>query len=205
MKKTVLVIGSIVLAGVCAIALFGAGLFWHAVYIRHWEDPIVTRIAGAVPIPAARFAGSSILFRDYLADVESLKTYLSSTEAKDANLSREITDEDRKQALERLLREAAIQELAAERNVTLSDEEVQLAITSEFMAAGGDKAAFEAYLREAFRWTLQDFEKHIVRPVLFERKLAASYATDHGDDLQALQTFLDERVMRDDVVRYIKF
>lgn len=203
--KSLWVILGIFVAGACAIALFGTGLFWHAVYVRHWEDPIVMRVAEVIPLPVARFNGSPILLREYLADIESLKTYLSSAEAKEANLSRAITDEDRKQALERLLREAAIQEMATERNITLSDEEIQMAVQSEFMATGGDQAAFETYLEEIFHWTLQDFEKHIVRPVLFERKLATSYAEDHGDDLQALQTFIDERIAKEDVARYVKF
>lgn len=203
--KTAWVVLSIFIVGACAIALFGVGLFWHAVYVRHWEDPIVMRVAEAIPLPAARFNGSPVLLREYLADIESLKTYLSSAEAKEANLSRAITDEDRKQVLERLLREATIQEMATERNITLSDEEIQMAIQSEFMATGADQAAFEAYLDEIFHWTLEDFEKHVVRPVLFERKLATSYAEDHGDDLQAVQAFIDDRIEKGNVVRYVKF
>jgi hypothetical protein len=203
--KSIWVIGGIGLAGICAIALFSAGLFWHAVYVRHWEDPIVMRVAEVVPIPAARFAGTMIPLREYLADVESLKTYLASEEAVQISAKRDVRDDDREQALERLLREAAIQEMAKERKIALTDEEVQMAIQSEFMAAGGDQSAFETYLKETFRWTLEDFEKHIVRPVLFERKLAASYAEDHGGDLQAVQTSIDDRIEKEDVIRYIKF
>lgn len=203
--KTAWIILSIFIGGVCAVGLFGIGLFWHSVYIRHWEDPIVMRIAEVVPLPVARFNGSPILLREYLADVESLKTYLSSAEAKEANLSRAITDEDRKQVLERLLRESAIQEMATERNITLSEEEIQMAIQSEFMATGADQAAFEAYLEEIFHWTLEDFEKHVVRPVLFERKLATSYAEDHEGDLQAVQASIDDRIEKGNAVRYVKF
>lgn len=199
------VIAGIVVIGIGALAVLAATVLWWGIYVQRWEGPMVYRIASTVSLPAARFAGTSILLRDYLNDVESLKTYLASEEAVQAKLTREITDDDRKQALERLLQEAATKELADIRKIAITDEQVQEAIQTEFVSSGGDQAAFEVYLQKNFRWTLQDFEKHVVRPVLLERLLTASYAADHENDLEAFQTYLDDRLKKDDVVRYVKF
>lgn len=203
--KTHWVIAGIAVIGIGALAVLAAAVLWWGIYVQRWEGPTVYRIASTVSLPAARFAGTPILLRDYLNDVESLKTYLASEEAVQAKLTREITDDDRKQALERLLQEAATKELADIRKISITDEQVQEAIQTEFVSSGGDQAAFEAYLQKNFRWTLQDFEKHVVRPVLLERLLTASYAADHENDLEAFQTYLDDRLKKDDVVRYVRF
>ena len=52
---------------------------------------------------------------------------------------------------------------------------------------------------------MDDLKTHLVRPILLERKIAASYAADHNNDLNALQQYLDDRLKQKDVVRYVKF
>jgi parvulin-like peptidyl-prolyl isomerase len=204
MKQNWILITIIATGALVFIAVISLIFMW-GVYNRHWEGPIVGTVVSVVPMPAGRLAGQPALVRDYMRDVRSIEKFLSSEEAKQQGVARAITMEDRKQALERLLKELALEELAFIRKIEITDEQMNEAIALEFNPEGAQEQEFEAHLMETYGWTLDDFKSHVVRPALLTRHLAASYASDHGNDLGALETYLEERVSRLDVIRYIKF
>jgi len=193
----------LVIATLFIVACASAVFLW-GVYYQHWDGPLVTRIANTLPIPAARMGDRTILYRTYVSDVRSIETYLSSPEAKGQNLTRPMVDDDRKNVIERLMREAALEDLALARKVTVTDAQMKAAF-DEFSAGATSTQDLEALLRENFGWTIDDLKTHLIRPALLTRLLAPSYAADHGNDPNALETYLDERVQRPDVVRYVKF
>lgn len=195
---------TIIATGVAAVLAVVSLVFMWGAYNQHWEGPVVGAVARVFPVPAARFAGRPVLLRDYLRDVRSIETFLHSEEAEQQGLARVLTNEDRKQALERLLKELALEELASIRKVEITDEEMNQAIALEFNTTGAQEQDFEAYLVTTYGWTLDDFKAHVVRPALLTRRLAASYASDHGNDPLAIETYLDERITRSDVVKYVK-
>ncbi|MBD3251367.1 hypothetical protein GF380_02845 [Candidatus Uhrbacteria bacterium] len=188
----------VVVSSLYLITLWGA-------YSRHWEGPAMMTIANVLPIPAARFSGQPIRLSDYLRDVRSIETFLSSEDAKQQGLARPLTMEDRKQALDRLLKEQAIEELAYIRKVDVTPSEIDEAMAVEFNTEGAQEQDFEQFLQSTYGWSIEDFKQHVVRPALLTRKLAASYAVDHGNDPQALERYLEERITRPDVIRYIRF
>lgn len=199
-RSRLIIIGCIaVFAIACASAVFLWGM-----YYQHWDNAIVARLAESMPIPAARIGDRTILYRTYLRDVRSVETYLSSPEAKDQHLTRPLVNDDRKNVLERLIREAALEDLAIARKVEVSDAQMNVAF-AEFSAGATTTQDLEALLRDNFGWTIDDLKSHLIRPALLTRLLAASYAVDHGNDPNALEKYLDERVQRPDVVRYVKF
>lgn len=200
LKLSLIVSGIVVLI----VALSTSVVFLFGVYNLHWEGPIVTRIAQVLPIPAAKLGSRSVLLRDYFADLASIKKYLSSDQAATQNQRRPLIDDDRKSALERLIQEEAIEELAATRNITVTDEQTA-AVMTELNVTATSTANFQDFISTNYGWSLDDFKAHIVRPLVLTRLLAASYATDHGGDQSALTAYLTERVARPDVVRYIKF
>lgn len=190
-------------AVLCAVII--SFVFFWGVTSRHWEGPVVTAVAEVVPIPIARFAGQPILLRNYLRDVHSIEIFLASDDAKAEGIERGITDVDRKQVIERLLKERALEELAVIRNVTLTDEQVNQALAREFNPQGAKEQDFAAFIEETYGWSLEDFTSHIVRPALLTRYLAASFASDHGGDTDALDTYIEQRLQKPDVIRYMKF
>jgi hypothetical protein len=196
---------AIIATGAAAILAVVSLTFMWGVYNRHWEGPVVAMVADIFPLPAGRLAGRAVLVRDYLRDVRSIELFLTSDDAKKQGVDRAITMEDRKQAFDRLLKELALEELAGIRKVEITDDQMNEAIAREFNTTGAKEQEFEAYLEKTYGWNLDDFKAHVVRPALLTRQLAASYASDHGDDLNAIEDYLDERITRQDVIRYIKF
>ena len=192
-----------------AIALLLAALaasivFLWGAYYAHWEGPFAARVAAASPIPAARVGARSIRLSRYLEDIHSVERFLSSEEARAGNLARPLSDEDRESTLERLIQEEALYELAGQRNITTSDDQKR-AVLDELGVTSTSTEAFLAFINQNYGWDMAAFESHVVQPLLLTRLLTQSYAQDHGGDLTALETYLMERIQRDDVVRYIKF
>ena len=199
------IIASIVgIAAVSVIALCCV-IFLIGVYRWHWETPFAVSVANALPIPAANFAGHPVLLRDYYRDVKAVKTYLSSDEAKSQGIARSVTDADRKQVLERLIAEDAINEAASLRNITIKDGELDQLIDSQFNASGTTRGDLEKYIQTNYGWTFDDFKMHIARPALLTRYLTASFAVDHPNQQDALNQYMIERMKRSDVVRYLTF
>jgi hypothetical protein len=191
------IIGAVALAGI---------VYLSGVYRAHWENPMAVSVAKTFSfIPAARIGGRAIPLRDYYRDLNAVKTYLSSDEAKSQSLAREVTATDRKQVIERLLTESAIDELAALRKVKIDESELDRMIDQEFNASGTTRGDLSAHIEKTYGWTYDDFKAHIARPALLTRYLMASFSADHPNDPEALQTYLEERLKRSDVVRYIAF
>jgi hypothetical protein len=190
---------------IAAIALI-CTTFLIGVYRWHWENPFVVSISRMLPVPAAKIAGRPILLRDYYRDVNAIKTFLVSDEAKSQGISRDITDADRKQALERLLTESALNEAASLRNIpAVTDAEVDQMIDTQLGATGTNHGDLVAKIQATYGWSYEDFRAHIGRPALLTRYLTASFAVDHPNDPSALQQYLDDRLKRSDVVRYVVF
>lgn len=186
------------------IVLVTSIVFLGGVYYRHWEGPFVHRVAHALPIPAAKVAGHTILLRDYLEAINSIKQYLSSEEAANQNQRRPIVDNDRKNALDRLIQEEILNELAASRNVTVTDQQVD-ALMAEINVTSTSTEAFTEFIKVNYGWSMEDFKDHVARPLVLTRLLGASFAADHGGDTAALEAYVSEQMQKPDVVRYLKF
>lgn len=194
-----LIAGVVVLAALLSSAIF----LWGA-YVQHWEGSGVVKVAKALPIPAARLGSRSILLRDYLAAVHSVELYLSSPEAAQQQIQRPLTDDDRKNALERLMHEMALEELAEKRSIQVTDQQIQ-AIFTELNVTSTSTEAFSIFLKQQYDWTMDDFTTHVARPLVLTRLLAASYAVDHAGDPTALEQYFVDRLSQPDAVRYVKF
>ncbi|MEN9557985.1 MAG: hypothetical protein RL141_354 [Candidatus Parcubacteria bacterium] len=184
--------------------LSATAIFLWGVYVRHWEGPVVTAVAKVIPVPAASLGDRRVLLREYLADVRSVKIFLASEEATAAGVARDIAIDDRREALERLLHERALQETAEARAITVTPEQTK-AVMDEFGVSATSTEAFADFLERGYGWTVADFESHVVQPLILTRLLSSSFAADHDGDLTAFDQYLLERLARKDVVRYIRF
>lgn len=191
---------AIVIAGVSAVFLWGA-------YHQRWDNSFTRGVSSIVPVPVAKVGSIEIPLSRYYKDVDSLKQYYSSDDAKSAGLDASaFGDEQRSQALERLIEEAAITEMAAQEKVSLTSDEIEKAIDSQFVSPSSTRQDLEKNLQKTYGWDMTDFREHIVTPILLERKLAEK---KNPDDPQTGMTdvisALSARIQKPDVVRYIKF
>jgi aminopeptidase N len=196
-----LIIAAMVL--VFTVLAASAVVLW-GVYYRYWDGPVVTTLADALPIPAAKVGDRTILLRSYLKDLRSLERFLSSEAALAQNQKRAVTVEDKKSVLDRLVQEAAVAEVADARGIRVEPEQ-EAAVMEEMQITSTSTADFIVYISENYGWTMDDFTSHVVHPVILTRLLTASFAADHAGDPQAFEAYMDERTKREDVVWYLQF
>lgn len=189
---------------VLALVLVGCITLLVGAYYLHWEEGMVRAAARTVPIPAATLGKRTISLRAYLDNVKSVETYLASPAAAAEGQTRPIGVEDKRDVLERLLHEEALREIAEVRNIAVTEQQVKAAM-DEISVTSTSTEAFATFLDETFAWTIEDFQTHMVEPAILKRLLDESYAADHGNDLAAFDLYLEERLARPDVIRYVKF
>jgi hypothetical protein len=150
-KVMAMVVGGVLLL----IVLLSSVVYLWGVYNKHWENGVVTSVADTLPIPAAKVGSRTVLLRDYFDGLTSLRVYLSSSEQALAQAQRPstVSDDDRKNILERLIQEQVLEEVAATRNVTASEAQIE-AIMSELNVTATSTASFEDFIAKNYGWSV---------------------------------------------------
>lgn len=201
-KKKTLVILTGIMAGVVALAGLAAWVTYD-VYTKRGEGPLVRRIARL--LPAARVGPETISYEKFLQTRDTLRIYLNSDAAKEAQLARPVTAEVEKQALDQLLREAAEKELAKERNVTVPDEDVRASFAQIVLSTSSTIPNVAQYLLDSYKWTEEQFRQNVVRPAILEERLAATFSSSTDEQFAMMEGWLAERLAKPDVKKYLKF
>lgn len=203
-KNVLYVLGGIIVAIAISIA---SAIFLWGVYFNHWDTPFTRAVSSIIPVPVARVGNAYITLDRYYRDVDGLRKYYESDEAKSAGLT--VSDFgvlQQMQVLERLIEEEAIFELASKNKVTLTNDELDKAIDDQFVSPSSTRQDLETNLMKTYGWDMDQFKEHIVRPILLERKMASiDNPEDPRTGMANVMTQLSERIKQPDVVRYIKF
>jgi hypothetical protein len=179
-------------------------LLAYQVYYRR-SDAKIVRIMGSW-LPAARLGSHGISYGDFIHTRDTVKTYLTSDAAKQQGFVGGLTPEiEKKATIERLLRDAALDEYATEHSITVPDEDVRAAFANMVAANSSTTPNVAEYLAKNFGWNEDDFRRNVVRPALIEEKIALSMASTTQEQLAKLEEYLDTRLAKDDVKIYLRF
>lgn len=194
----------LVLAGLGALIVLELLAAWMvvAVYVRRDDGLLVRRTAGFLPV--AKIGSYTVSYNQFVFTRDAIKHFLNSPTVKSAGQAQPMTPLIEKSAYERLVREAAVKELAAERKVQVTDGDVDKAYGEFMVQASSSVPDVSKYIRETFDWDEREYRANVVRPQLLEEKLVATYATD-TDPTAQFETYLAERLQKPDVKRYLEF
>lgn len=95
-----------------------------------------------------------------------------------------------KQVLESMINSAAIEKIASQRGILVSDSDIQRdleAVISEV----GDKETLEKNLADAFGWTIEDFKNNVVKKQVLEQKLVDFISKDESLNADAYKKIED--------------
>ncbi len=194
------------------VLLVGVTGIVYAVYMQR-SDTSFIRVTGGF-LPAARVGADYIAYKEFLDSRDALHIYLASAAAQSAGLSGPVNAVVEKNALERLTREAAVKELAAERKVTVADEDLLAAFTDLVAQTSSTVPNVSEYLQKTFDWDEEQFRTRVIRPALLEEKLAATFpaqapSPENGVEpypgFVELEKYLQERLAKPDVKTYLRF
>jgi hypothetical protein len=192
-------------AGLAAFVLVAWGASWliMAVYANRDDRGVVRRMAGWFPV--GKVGSETVRYSQYLRARDAIKNFLNSRAVQEAGGSGQvITPEIESSAYERLLREAASRDLAAEKKITVTDEDVKATYDSFVEQASSTVPDVKQYIQDTFQWSVEEYQEVVVRPQTMDDKLAATFASG-TDGYDQLNQYFSTRLQEPDVKRYLKF
>ena len=167
----VLVMGAVV-AIILGLTGLG-GLTAYGVY-RGSENPVIVALASAFRVPVAKVNGATILYRDYVRDLNSLRTFYTK---KQTGVSY-TKDEESDQVLSRLIANIMIEQVAQELNVTVNETDRETAKKDLLARFDNDETKLATDLKDSLGITLPEFFDRILEPTILEKKAAEQFATN---------------------------
>jgi hypothetical protein len=203
-SKRLILTGVIAVSVLLVIAGASACLAWQ-IFVKRSDAGYVRSVASVLPIPAGRVGSRVVLYRDFLTSRETLKTFLESPAAKDQGMSVPFDVNLERNALEKLLVQQVLEEIAEEKRVTVSEEELRQYFSEVLAATSSTTPDVGSYLLQNFGWSEEDFRQEVLKPALLEQKISAALAEESKGDPDALNRLVAARMEKDDVVRYVRF
>ncbi len=187
-----LLIGS----GTVLVFAFAIGGLVTSVYYWKLENPFIRSVASS--FPAANVNGRLVSYGTYLEHVDAQRAFLSGPMVADTGAVREITDLERKEALDRAIRIEAVAGLAADSQVEVTPLDVDRAYDDLVARAGTSTspAEIQTFLKKQFGWDETEYKKYLLRPAFTEELLR----NKGGDTFDAT---LQARI--DGAKRYLRF
>lgn len=172
-----LVINTIVLSFIALILLVTLGWF----HLYKWQNTgdFIYRVTKVIPVPVAYIDGEPVRYSDYLVRYRGSAHYLERKEQ--ANLaSADVEDQliyFKQQAMRDALIDAYAAKLARERNIKVTDEELELVIERHRQQIGDQLSdrAYDAVALDYYNWSPEELRERL-RATYLRQKVA--YAVD---------------------------
>lgn len=131
-------------------------------------------VTQVIPFPIARAGGNFVAYENYLFELKHYIHYYQNQQKLDfkTESGKQQLEEFKKRALEKVVNDAYIKELAKEKNITVSEKEVnnEIQIVRAQNRLGGSDKVFEDVLKEYWGWSVNDFKRSL-KQELTARKL----------------------------------
>lgn len=152
-----------------------------ALYRFNTTSSFMYRVTQVVPFPVAKTGSRFVAYENYLFELRHYIYFYENQQKLDFNTEagQQQLKEYKKRALEKVVNDAYVKELAKQNNVSVSNTEVddQITLLRRQNRLGGSEQAYEDALKQNFGWTVNDF-KRVIRQRLLEQKVLAAIDTD---------------------------
>jgi hypothetical protein len=167
---TLIIAGFIGLMSYCLIAL----------YKLDSTSSFLYRVTQVVPFPVAKAGSDFVSYENYLFELRHYMYFYENQQKLDFNseAGKQQLTQYKKQALQKVINDAYIKELAQKQKVSVSDREVEdeITILRRQNRLGGSEQAYKDALQQNFGWSQDDF-KRVIKQRLLEQKVVSSLDT----------------------------
>lgn len=133
------------------------------------------RVTQVLPFPIAKAGPSFVAYENYLFELRHYVHYYQDQQKLDfkSKSGQQQLTEFKKRALQKVVDDAYIKQLAKEKGVKVTDKEVndEIAIVRAQNRLGGSDKVFEDVLKEYWGWSLDDFKRSLRQQILAEKLL----------------------------------
>jgi hypothetical protein len=152
-----------------------------ALYKFQSSSTFLYRVTQVIPFPVARAGSRFVAYENYLFELRHYKHYYENqlaTDFSEPGYAPQLADFKRR-ALDKVVNDAYVKELAKEHGVGVSEQEVndQITIVRTQNRLGGSDRVFEDVLKDYWGWSVNDFKRSL-RQELLAQKVAAKLDTE---------------------------
>jgi parvulin-like peptidyl-prolyl isomerase len=144
-----------------------------------------------VPFPIARAGSSFVAYEDYLFELRHYIHYYQTQQKLDftTEAGKQQLADYQKRALNNVINNAYVKQLATKNKVSVSDQEVEneLAILRTQNRLGASDKGFEDVLKENFGWSLSDFKRSLKQQMLAQKVVTKLDTATQGRAQAALK------------------
>jgi hypothetical protein len=160
------------------------GLFvycYFALYRYYQYNTFLYRVTQVVPFPVAKAGGKYVDYENYLFDLRHYVHYYENQQQLNfGGADRDQLLAYRKTALQNVINNAYIRQLAGQYRVVVSDKEIdaRLSEVRSQNRLGGNNKVFADVLRDYWGWSVNDFKRSLKQEILSEKVAAKLDNTD---------------------------
>lgn len=195
---------SVILIVVGVIAFFT--YCFLALYKFNSSSTFLYRVTQVIPFPIARAGSDFVAYENYLFELRHYMHYYETQQKVDFNSTsgQQQLDAFRQRALDTVVNNAYVKQLAKENGVSVSDQEVndQIAIVQSQNRLGNDPKVFEDVLKEFWGWSLDDF-KRVLKQQLLAQKVVSKLDTETHKRAEAALQQINSGVNFADVAKQV--
>ncbi|HLB66391.1 MAG TPA: peptidylprolyl isomerase [Candidatus Saccharimonadales bacterium] len=134
---------------------------------------IVTKV---VPFPIAKAGSHFVAYENYLFELRRYMHFYENKQQLDFNSEsgKAQLEQYKKRALDQVVNDAYVNELADKNNISISSRELddQIEIARKQNLLGADEKGFENVLKDNFGWTINDFKRSLKQRLLAQKVVA---------------------------------
>jgi parvulin-like peptidyl-prolyl isomerase len=147
-----------------------------ALYKFQNTSTFLYRVTQVIPFPIARTGGRFVAYENYLFELRHYMHYYENQQELDfdTDAGQKQLAEYKRRALEKVINDAYIKQLAARNGVTVTNQELddQLEIVRSQNRLGHNEKVFEDVLKEFWGWSVDDFKRSLRQQILTQKVLA---------------------------------
>lgn len=133
----------------------------------------IYQVTKVLPLPVGRIGGTYVSYESYLYELRHYIHYYESQGEVDFSSEQgqaQLADQ-RKRSLDKVMNYAYIQRIAKEKNITVSEAEIntRIEMLQSLSRLGSENKVFEDVLQDYWGWTIADFRRSIKEQILISK------------------------------------
>lgn len=154
-----------------------------ALYRFGSTSTFIYRVTQVIPFPVARAGSDFVSYENYLFELRHyIHYYQTQLNVDFANEEKEQLETFRKTALQNVVNDAYIRQLAKQHKISVSDAELdtQIALLRNQNRLGSSNQVFEDVLKEFWNWSINDFKRELRQQILAQKVVSALDTDTHN-------------------------
>ena len=174
-----------------AMLILFLGYVGLALYKLQSSSTFMYGVTRVLPLPVAKAGGDWVSYESYLFELRHLKHYYETQQSVDFKVEKDQLKEFKKQAMDQVITDAYIKQLARQQKVSVATSEVDDAVRllRDQNRLGNSEEEFADVLREFWGWDIGDFRRELEQQLLAQ-KVVASLDTATADKIRVAQAQL---------------